>query len=1290
VPPLSPLLNSRFRLVSLAGRGAAGEVHRGVDESTGQPVAIKILKGLIDDEHAVERFRREIDVLRSVDSPHVVTYISDGRDPEGSAYVAVKWIDGEDLAQRLRRGPLGWSEALDIARQAAAGLTALHDAGVVHRDVKPGNLMLSRAAAGGVHVTLIDLGVAHLLRADQLTQVGTMIGTPHFMSPEQILGTHPMSPASDIFSLGVVLFELLARERAYPGDEVVAVIAKIALSEAPRLSELVAHTPPDLDALLARAMSKRPQDRFATARELGAALAALAPQSRASDAELEAGQSDYDEPETLLASLPALVSGERRVVSALFARLPVSSEPASTDGASRFAEIARSFGGTPHRLLSLVEVAIFGASQSSGDEALRAARAALAVRAVMPGARLALSTGRAVTGRSELCGDVIDRGAHVVETATSNSIELDETTARLLGDSFDVEGTAPRLRIATEPRTSGAHRILLGRATPCVGRERELELLENLYREVVRGSRCRVALVIGPGGIGKSRLAHELIRRLTQGENAPRVLRARPSSLGETTPLGVVGAMVRELGRIRVEDTVSMREAKLRSTVRMGEQARLVPLLAELASLGTAAPERALDAVLVSDRLREAFESWLAQLTRGQAVLLVLEDLHFSDSASLALLDGALKGLRGLFVVGLGRPECLELHPDLFGTRARLVLTLRGLSEGAAASLVRDVLGEDLELDVVEGVVERADGNAFFLEELIRSVADRLKSAPDAIFDSVPETLAGIVQTRLDSLGFAAKRLLKAGSVFGETTWVGGVAAVLGDAARQPLVAAIVTDLVRSEMLEHARRGRFHGEDELVFRHALVREAAYELLSDDDRREAHQRAAVWLESHGERDPLTLARHFAKGGLPAQAVPHYLAAAEAALSGSDFDGAIASSERAIACGAQGAPRGRLLLTIAEAKRWKGDLEGALGAAEQAAGLFPAGSRFWFGAIRECVAAHGRLGHKGAILPLGARALGVTAEPGAECAQIAALIPAAVHLLYVGDVGAGNVLSERILALAQKLPTLETLARARLCQLRALIAIHNHDLERAAQEHELARVAFELSGDTRAAALASSNLGFTLLELGAHERAEEVLRATLSTARRLGLATIEPLALQNLGLVLARRGLFPEAAALQLDAAERFEARKDPRLAGSSRLHLALAHLAQGDAAAARGESEGVLMSSFEPLHVGAWAVLSMVNLRNGDLEAALGHARKAMNILERLGSIEEFELTARLALAEALYAMGEADQAMHALDGARGRIAGQVAKLSDPAMKKSFLERIPEHARVVELTGPIEA
>jgi ATP/maltotriose-dependent transcriptional regulator MalT len=176
------------------------------------------------------------------------------------------------------------------------------------------------------------------------------------------------------------------------------------------------------------------------------------------------------------------------------------------------------------------------------------------------------------------------------------------------------------------------------------------------------------------------------------------------------------------------------------------------------------------------------------------------------------------------------------------------------------------------------------------------------------------------------------------------------------------------------------------------------------------------------------------------------------------------------------------------------------------------------------------------------------------------------------------------------------------------------------------------------------------------------------------------------MQNLGMVLARRGHFAEAAALQRDAAQRFEARKDPRLAGASRVHLALAQLARGDGESARTECERVLAGGFEPLHVGARAALSMVHLRAGDAAGALREARVAMAILDRLGSVEEFELTARLALAEALHAQGDQAGAIRTLVAARTRLGEEAARLGDENLRKSFLERVPEHARLIALTG----
>ncbi len=268
-------LSSRFSLEEKVGRGAFGEVFRARDLETGAAVAVKRLHPGLDDDAALDRFRREARLLSLLDDPHVVRYVDHGEDDEGRLYLAVEWLDGEDLGRRQERKRLSFPEVIEAARQSALGLHALHEAGIVHRDVKPANLFLVQGEGGALRIKLIDLGVARAFGESTLTGGAMAMGTPFYMSPEQARGRERVTARSDLFSLGAVIFELCTGRRPYSGEHLFAVLAKIVLQEPPRLRDALPGVHPRLSALVLRAMSKSPADRFASAREMAEALAAL-------------------------------------------------------------------------------------------------------------------------------------------------------------------------------------------------------------------------------------------------------------------------------------------------------------------------------------------------------------------------------------------------------------------------------------------------------------------------------------------------------------------------------------------------------------------------------------------------------------------------------------------------------------------------------------------------------------------------------------------------------------------------------------------------------------------------------------------------------------------------------------------------------------------------------------------------------------------------------------------------------------------------------------------------------
>lgn len=1264
-----PRLGDRFLTLELAGRGASGEVFRGIDERTQEVVAIKSFTAETSDPERLERFLREARLLAEIENEHVVQYVGHGVEPSGQAYLAVEWLEGEDLAHRTKRAPLDGPRVVDVVTQIARGLHALHAQGVVHRDVKPSNIFLVDKGDGTFAAKLIDLGVARTLAEPGLTRHGMMIGTPSYMSPEQVLGGAELSSRSDVFSLGVVLFELAAGTMPYVAEDIFAIVAKIALQDPPRLAAAAPSLPPELDAVVSRAMARRPEERYATALDLANDLVKVPPfVPRARPA---AGVGD----ETQTAAVRSIATTERRIVTVLFARFVGAAE---AEGAkSDFDAEVSARQGISYTLLSRAHVGIFGSARSQGDETVRAAKTALALREKLTGASITIATGRAHAGGEEPTGEAINRGAQAAD-APSSAIRIDQATSRLLGDGFELAGSPPWLTLRGERTAASPARTLLGRPQPFIGRDRELAQLEALYAESETERVARAAVVVANAGAGKSRLRQELLMRLAGREARPVILVGRGSTVFEgASPFGLIGSAIRAHARIQNDEPVADQRLKLRATIRDGSTSTLLPLLSQIAAVDEQ-PSVLGEGMWVSDLIRDAFERWVDQVTQQAPLVVVFEDVHAGDQASVALVESVLRNLseRPIFALALGRPELEQRFARLWSSAAPTTLRLPKLTKRSQTELATLALGRSAAQTLVEKIVTLADGNAFFLEELVRHVAD---AGPDENA-GLPETVLAMLQTRLDALGDHAKRTIKAASVIGEVFWPGALTQVLGDSADDgPGLEPVLRNLAAAEVLERRPTSRFHGEDELVFRHALLREAAYELLSDDDRAVAHRRAGHWLESRGGEEPLALARHFELGGLKERAALHFAKAAEQALVGNDYSMVTEYAARAYACGARGEERGRLLVLAAEAERWRGRMADARAAAAEAGSLLRAGSLAWFHAKREQVAAEGRLANKDAVMALAEELLTANAESDATSAQVAALVPASVHLLYVGHKARAQGLAVGVEALAGRAgPSLEPRARARLHQLRAALAAAEEDLGRAIEEQERALSLFEGATDHRAAALVCANLGFQWYAVGGYERAEALLRRALATAKRLGLATIGPLAKQNLGATLAARGDLEQAIAVQTEAADTFAELKDPRLEGYSRVHLALAYAHRGDLEEASRHAEMAIRGGIEPVQVGARAALARVSLVRGHLDEALEHAKRASEMLTRLGTVEDFDILSRITVADVLEASGDAAGAKKALTRARDIVEARASKLKNPEIFASFRDGVSEN------------
>ncbi len=265
----------RYRVLREIGRGAMGTVFEAVDGASGDRVAIKILQNTLKaNPVARQRFRREVEAASQIDHP-VIIRIRDWGEDADQTYIVMEFVDGQPLSKLLSPiAPFPPATTVRIVHQVAAGLASVHRAGLVHRDVKPDNIMVLKDMA----VKLSDFGVAKLPNSS-LTQAGELWGTLQYMSPEQVQGRLDIDGKSDIFSLGIVLFEMLTCKRPFDGFGA-EVIQSIIEGRAPRVSTVRPEIPEVFDFIVARALAKNPEDRFGDCDEFAQALKSAMPNLR--------------------------------------------------------------------------------------------------------------------------------------------------------------------------------------------------------------------------------------------------------------------------------------------------------------------------------------------------------------------------------------------------------------------------------------------------------------------------------------------------------------------------------------------------------------------------------------------------------------------------------------------------------------------------------------------------------------------------------------------------------------------------------------------------------------------------------------------------------------------------------------------------------------------------------------------------------------------------------------------------------------------------------------------------
>lgn len=1276
-----------FELELVAGSGGFGTVFRARDLRDGKPVALKVAK--IPDASARARFLREANLLSSLRHPGIVRYVAHGSLSSDELWLAMEWLEGNDLAERLKRAPLTVGESVALVRRVADALGPAHQRGILHRDLKPGNVFLEHDDLE--HVRVLDFGLARSRFADGLvTAPGTVLGTLAYMSPEQSSGRSDLDARTDVWGLGVLLYRLLTGRVPFPGPGIATMFSQIQHVEPVPASSSAPAVPPELDALLLRLLAKdraaRPPNAFAVAAEL----------------DWLAQSTGIDTPASLREQA-AVGARELRLASVVLVAPPASSadpddQPTVIFDPARRARVAEAvlpYGGHLDELaLGTWVVTIFRAGLAK-EHAARAARCALAIRAVLPDAAIAVATGRDVPDARGLVRQAIERAQERLEGATrAPRIALDALTASLLDPRFERPADAPQ-ELAGMREVEELRPTLLGRPAPFVGRERELRTLLEAFEACVETRTPRAAVVTGPAGIGKSRLRQELVAQISARSPGTTLWLAQCDELAAGATFAIVASLVRREAGIAHSDAAEDARAKLRAYV--GDRAqgpdaeRIAEFVGEAIGLRFSDAGRAqlraarADPVIMGDQLRQAFLDLAASRCDTLPLAIVVDDAQFGDLPSISLLEVTLRTLahRPLFVVAFARPEVREVFPSMLGEGVR-ALELAPLPRERAAELVALALTRPTPEAVVARVVALAEGNPFCLEELVRW-CERGEDEP------LPETVLAAVHGRLERLDPALRRVLRAASIFGRRFQRAGLVEVLGGTRAAAKLDRRLAQLVRHELVEPIRTTVPDGQP-YAFRSALVREAAYASLTADDRRLGHRLAGEWLErgaATAAPDPLAIAEHFERGGAPLRAVVWHRRAAEQALDGNDFVGTIARARAGVEAGAEGEELAALCLVEAEAHDCRGELEDALACARTAMVDFPAGSRRYFdaaGLAGELALALGRNHHLDEIVASFRAIRALPAEEAHPGARAIAASRLASQLLHAGRREQADWFFDEAERGAAHVSAGDFRGLARLHRGRAARATFDGDVG-ACLAHELAAAeVYAKAGDTRRLATQRIHVGYAQAQLGDFAGAQRTLREALFGTRQLGLAAMTAAAEQNLGFVLGRLGRADEARAMLEAAIASYVAQKDVRMEGGTRAYLSDVLARAGDLEAAEREARvaDAELAIAPPMRGVSLAALAGVLLARGNVAEASAVAEQMRALLDQAGGVlEEGEAALRLGRAEVLWATGDRERAVREILDARDRLQARAERISDPDARRSFLGAVPEHARTLE-------
>ncbi len=1227
-----------FEIVRYLASGGMGDVYVGRQVDTDEEVALKFLGD--SSPASLERFEREGRIASNLKHRNIVGGRGFGRTPDGVAYIAMELLHGQDLDQQLSGAGISPADAVRVALQVCDALEAAHARRIVHRDLKPQNIFVCDDAEHTAKV--LDFGIARLADERRMTGTGMLIGTWNYMSPEQSRAEPDIDGRSDLWSLGVVLYECLAGRTPFDAPTAPGTLYQILFDSPPPLAKAAPNLPGALCAIVHRALSKPRDERYADAAGMRAALASvdvsglreprrvLSMRPPAMDTDATVDGTGLDATMSSDASrAPATV--ENRLTSVAFLR--GAREPALVE------DVARQLQG---RVVSLVGdglLVVFGFDRWNGDEPERAVRLAVAVAATTTA--IGVATGRAVRSSAQVAGAAVD-AAVALSRREGGGIIVDDTTASIARGAHKIvslgDGAA---RVEPRPQTHGAAALEAAYATPFVGRDAECAMLVQLVESVTSDLHPEGCVVLGAVGMGKSRLRHEAMARVVENVPDTVFLSARCEVFRRDSPFAPI---MDALG-----DVVD----------------------ASVVKIFTAVADGGGDPVAAMDRARGSFEAILRGLTQRGPVVLTIDDAQWLDGPSQSAIRQVFENAPDLpLAIWLfGRPEAREIVQRVLPQAS--VVELKPLAKGAAEKLLIAVAGEANEL-----VLERAGGHPLFLEELGRMFVTRGLDSLSA--GALPPSIEGAHLAQLDQLDTNDREFVKRAAVFGRTAWLDGVVSLGAD-------GAAIERLKSAQIFAPRPRSRFEFTKEFSFRSAVARDVAYGLWTEAMLPRLHERAATWLAAREGVGPDEIAQHWELAGETARAAEAYTAAAELSSMVSDMATTCAHVERALALSQDAGLRWRALVAQDHALQLAGDRtlerEGLEELERLAATRGPAAQAEV--AWRKCYFAR-LTGDREGALEAGDRALALAAEAGEARWGSSAHNELAMLYASEGRFAEATEHAEGARRLANK--TADETLRARAIGTQAYVAIEGGSLVHALDLYELSAARFQRAGDRRREAHALGNAAAVLLDLGRLAEAASRITASIESSKRVGNARTIAVSVHNLGVIRRINGSLEEADADQRSALREAERLRHPRLAASVRVELARLALARREVDSAREQSVEALHAAegakAPHLIASALAVRLLACARSQQMDASATERARALLPTLTLLPLSRAELLSSLFEAEhveadALAFAQAVDQLTGTLDTEEDRVTCRAALAPryqlDPALAAA-LER----------------